>query len=256
MKHMARLFKVLSIIGAVFSLSPVWGEGHGPKLPKVKWSFEGPLGTFDRAALQRGFQVYKEVCSVCHALEHLRYEKLGALGFSKDEVKAIAAAYEVPGPLNDEGEPTTRKADPGDFFARPYKNDKQARSANNGALPVDQSLIVKARVGGPNYVYGLLTGYTELPNGFQLMKGMHYNKYFAGHQIAMPAPLRDGQVTYSDGTQATVDQMSRDVTTFLAWAAEPEMEYRKEMGVKVLIFLSIFTLMLIGLLRRIRAQGH
>jgi ubiquinol-cytochrome c reductase cytochrome c1 subunit len=225
-------------------------EPHTPVPPKVSWSFNGPFGTFNRAELQRGFQVYTEVCSVCHALTYLRYEKLKALGFSEEEIKAIAAQHDVPGPLNDEGDPTMRKATPGDFFARPYPNDQAARAANNGSLPPDLSLITKARPHGSDYVYALLTGYSNTPKNFSLMTGMHYNQYFPGHQIAMPAPLSDRQVTYADNTPATIQQMSHDVTVFLSWAAEPEMERRKQLGVQVLIYLIAFSFLMYLLMRQ------
>ena len=217
---------------------------------KNSWSFNGPFGVFDRAALQRGFQVYKEVCSTCHSLEHMRYEKLQALGFSKAEIKAIAASVEIPGPLNDEGEPTRKPADPGDYFAKPYPNEKAARAANNGGYPVDLSLIIKARKYGADYLFALLRGFVKAPSTFHLMPGMYYNPYFEGHQIAMAPPLAEGIVSYSDGTPATIEQMAHDVTNFLAWASEPEMEERKRLGVKVLIFLSFFTLLLFILMRR------
>lgn len=218
--------------------------------PKVDWSFNGPFGTFDRAAMQRGFQVYTEVCSVCHALNHLRYDNLKALGFSVEEIKAIAAKYEIPGPPNDEGEPTTKKATPGDFFARPFPNEQAARVANNGSDPPDLSLITKARKDGPDYVYALLTGYSEAPENVKLLTGMSYNEYYPGHQIAMPPPLTENRVTYSDGTPATIQQMAHDVTVFLTWAAEPEMEKRKQLGIKVLIYLAAFTFVMYLLMRQ------
>lgn len=218
--------------------------------PKHKWDFKSPFGVFDRKQLQRGFQVYKEVCSVCHGLNLLRYDKLEALGFSDAEIKAIAGEYEVPGPLNEDGEPTRVKATPGDAFANPYPNKQAARAANNGAYPVDLSLITKARANGADYLQALLTGYEEAPDDFGLMGGMYYNAYFSGHQIAMPPPLTDNQVEYADGTKATVEQMSKDVVTFLSWASEPEMEQRRNLGVKVIIFLLFFTFLMRMLMRR------
>ena len=226
----------------------VAGETVTP--PKHKWDFKGPFGVFKREQLQRGFQVYKEVCSVCHGLDLLRYDKLEALGFSKEEIKAIAGEYEVPGPLNEDGEPTMVKATPGDSFANPYPNKQAGRAANNGAFPPDLSLMTKARAHGTDYLQALLTGYEEAPDDFGLMDGMYYNAYFSGHQIAMPPPLTDNQVEYVDGTKATVEQMSKDVVTFLAWAAEPEMEQRRNLGVKVIIFLLFFTFLMRTLMRR------
>lgn len=218
--------------------------------PKAAWSFKGPFGVFKRDQLQRGFQAYKEVCAVCHGLDLVRYDKLAALGFSEEEIKAIAGAHDVPGPLNEDGEPTTIKATPGNAFANPYPNANAARAANNGSFPPDLSLMAKARAHGADYIRALLTGYEAAPDDFGLMDGMYYNRYFAGNQIAMPPPLADNQVDYSDGTLATVAQMSEDVSAFLAWTAEPELEERRNLGVKVMIFLSFFTILMYCLMRR------
>lgn len=224
-------------------------------LPDKEWHFLGPFGTFDRGSLQRGLQVYKEVCASCHGLRHLRYEKLKALGLTQEQIKAFASAYEVPGPINDDGEPTKRPATPADTFAEPYENEQAARAANNGALPPDLSLMVKARPGGATYLYYLLLGYEDPPQGFELSPGMNYNKYYPGHQIAMTKQLHgEGQVTYIDGTKATIQQMAEDITTFLAWAAEPEMETRKRMGLMVLLFLTTFVAMMYVVMRRIWAR--
>lgn len=248
------LMSDLGVIGAVLlgfccmSTAVIAADQVVP--PKHSWSFAGPLGTYDRAALQRGFQVYKEVCSTCHSMHQLSYRNLSALGFSKAEVKAIARAYEVPGGVNDEGEAVTKQAEPHDRFFKPYANDQMARSANNGALPPDLSLITKARAHGADYVRALLIGYEGAPAGFALTPGMYYNKYFPGSQIAMIPPLKEGLVSYSDGTKATVDQMATDVVTFLAWAAEPEMEERKQLGVRVLIFLGVFFAFMFALYKR------
>lgn len=241
------------LLSTLFAQNATAAEGPSvAKIPpKINWSFDGPFGTFDRAELQRGFQVYKQVCATCHALEWLRYEKLSALGFTEEEIKAIASEYEVAGPLNDDGEPTVRPAEKGDYFAKPFPNQKAARAANNGAYPPDLSLITKARKHGADYIYALLTGYIKPPEGFHLMQGMHYNIYFDGHQIAMPPPLAEGIVTYADGTPATIQQMARDVSVFLAWASEPEMEERKKLGLKVMIYLAFFTLLMFLLMRRI-----
>lgn len=222
-----------------------------PILPREEWSFSGPFGVFDRAQLQRGFQVYKEVCSACHALVYLTYKDLTALGFSEAEVKAIAAQYTTKDGPNDQGEFFDRPAIISDRFFNPYPNEQAARAANDGALPVDQSLIIKARAGGADYVYALLTGYADSPPGFELPKGRFYNTYFPGHAIAMPPPLGDGQVTYSDGTKATIAQMSKDVTAFLTWAADPYMETRKRLGIRTVLFLSVFTALLYVVMRRI-----
>ena len=232
-----------------------------PPLPNLKWPFEGVFGTFDRASAQRGFQVYNEVCSNCHSLRLLTYGDLGpegpggGLGFSQDEVKAIAAAKQVPD-TNDQGEPITRPATPADHFVPTFANEKAARAANNGALPPDLSLIVKAREGGPDYVDGLLTGYKEPPPDFKMGEGMNYDEYFPGHQIAMPPPLSENSMTYADGTPATLDQEAYDVVNFLAWAAEPTLEERHRTGVKAILLLVCLTGILYAGKRRIWAAVH
>ncbi|HEX2112870.1 MAG TPA: cytochrome c1 [Alphaproteobacteria bacterium] len=245
-------------------LAPAQAAEEGPSIPQQKWSFEGILGTYDRAALQRGFQVYKEVCASCHSMDLVRYRDLGppgiggngGLGFSADEVKALAAEVEVTDGPNDAGEMFQRPGRPADKFKAPFANANAARAANNGALPPDLSLIAKARVGGPDYVYALLTGYSDPPAGVTMMEGMAYNKFFPGHQIAMPPPLNADQVNYADGTKATVEQMAHDITSFLAWAAEPELEARKRLGVKVILFLIILSGLLYITKRKIWADVH
>ncbi|HEX7005537.1 MAG TPA: cytochrome c1 [Alphaproteobacteria bacterium] len=233
------------------------GQGHAaPELSAQHWSFSGLFGTFDQAQLHRGFEVYNNVCAACHSLRLVAYRNLSAVGLSEEEIRTLAAAKEVPGEPDDAGEPTTRPALPSDRIVPPFSNENAARAANNGALPPDLSLIVKARLGGADYIYSLLTGYTEPPADFKLQEGLHYNAVFAGHQIAMPPPLNDGQVQYADGTEATVDQMARDVTAFLAWAAEPELEARKRLGVKVVLFLILLTAMLYAIKRKVWADVH
>ena len=213
---------------------------EAPSPPHQTWSFDGVFGTYDRAALQRGFQVYKEVCSACHALKQIYFRDLTALGYTDDEVKAIAATYQVTDGPNDQGQMYQRPARPSDHIPGPFPNDQAARAANNGALPPDQSMLVSARAGGPDYVDAILNGYTEPPKGFKLLAGMNYNEYFPGHQIAMPPPLTtDGQVTYADGTKATVQQMAHDVATFLAWASDPTLDQRHRTGFKVMLFLVV-----------------
>jgi ubiquinol-cytochrome c reductase cytochrome c1 subunit len=208
---------------------------------QLVWPFEGIFGTFDRQAAQRGAQVYFEVCSACHSNHNLYYRNLKDIGFSEAEIKQLAQKYTVKDGPNAEGEMFDRPALPSDRFVSPYPNEEAARAANNGAYPVDLSLIIKARHDGPNYVFSLLSGYQEAPADIKLMPGLYYNPYFEGGQIAMPPPLTQGQVTFSDNTPATVEQMAKDVVVFLQWAAEPEMEHRKSIGLKVMIFLLVFT---------------
>jgi len=213
---------------------------------------DGPLGRFDRQQLQRGFQVYQEVCSACHSLRLVTFRDLTEIGFTDPEVKAIANQWkgaEVPSINPDTGEPSTRKPLPADHFPSPYANEVAARAANNNALPPDLSLITKARHGGAAYVHSLLTGFQPQPAALlkefpdaKTPPSLHYNPYFANLNIAMPPPLvADGQVTYSDGTKPTVDQMAQDVSAFLVWTAEPKLEARHRAGISVLIFLLIAT---------------
>jgi ubiquinol-cytochrome c reductase cytochrome c1 subunit len=229
---------------------------EGVALPHQEWSFQGLFGTYDRAAVRRGFQVYKEVCAGCHALSLVRYRNLEAIGFSEDEVKAIAAEATVMDGPGDDGEMFERPGRPSDAFVAPFPNDNAAKAANGGALPPELSLMTKARVGGPDYVHAILTGYHEPPADIEMQPGLNYNAYFPGHQIAMPAPLAEDAVEYADGTPATVEQMAHDVTTFLNWAAEPELETRKQTGVKVLLFLIVFTGLLYATKRRVWAKVH
>jgi ubiquinol-cytochrome c reductase cytochrome c1 subunit len=225
-------------------------------LPDEHWSFQGIFGTFDRAALHRGFQVYREVCSACHSMNQLHYRDLGAVGYSEDEIKAIAASVQVPDVPDDNGDIKDRPGRPSDAFKAPFANDQAARAANNGALPPDLSLMVKARKGGADYVFALLTGYSDPPADVKLAAGMNYDKYFPGHQIAMPQPISDGTVTYADGTKATTDQEARDVATFLSWAAEPELEDRHYIGIKTILYLIVFTALLYALKRKVWAAVH
>jgi ubiquinol-cytochrome c reductase cytochrome c1 subunit len=240
----------LALILSGFYTEGVCAEEGMPQPPAEYWTFNGPFGIFDKAQLQRGYQVYKEVCSACHSMKLLSYRNLVALGFSKDEVKAIAR-HENVASLNDAGEAAERPDLPSDHFHSPYANPKAARAANNGALPPDLSLIVSARHGGPDYIHAYLNGYQEPPAGVKVGEAMHYNLYFHGNQTAMAPPLAEGQVTFSDGTVATVDQMSRDVSAYLYWAANPHMEHRKNMGVMVLLFMIIFTTLMFLTMKRI-----
>jgi ubiquinol-cytochrome c reductase cytochrome c1 subunit len=236
---------------------PVLADEEAPTPPHQQWSFESLLGTYDEAALQRGFQVYKEVCSACHAVKHLYYRDLTEIGYTEDQVKGFAAQAQVTDGPNDQGDMFQRPGRPSDPFAAPFANDEAARAANNGALPPDLSLIVKAREGGPDYVYAILTGFKEAPKDVKMQPNMNYNEYFPGHQIAMPPPLTtDGQLTYADGTKATIPQMAHDVVTFLAWASEPNLNERHRMGAKVILFLIVAAGIFYAAKRKIWAELH
>ena len=228
----------------------------GVELPKQQWSFQGLFGTFDRGALHRGFQVYDEVCAACHGLSLLSYRNLQDIGFTEDQVKAIAAQKTVMDGPDDMGEMYERPAIPSDRFVSPFPNDEAARAANGGALPPDLSLVAESREGGADYLYGLLVGYEEPPRGVEPPAGMYYNAYFPGHLIAMPPPLSEDLVQFADGTPATVEQMAHDLSTFLAWAAEPHLEARKRTGVKSILFLIVLTGLLYASKRKIWQQVH
>jgi ubiquinol-cytochrome c reductase cytochrome c1 subunit len=247
------LAAALLICGAA---APAWAQAEAPEPPHQEWSFNGVFGTYDRAALQRGFQVYKEVCAACHPVKHLYFRDLEELGYSEDQVKGLAAQVQVTDGPNDQGEMFQRPARPSDKIPGPFANDQAARAANNGALPPDLSLITKAREGGPDYIYAILTGFKDAPAGFKMNPNMNFNEYFAGHQIAMPPPLNPDQVKYADGTQASVAQMSRDAVSFLAWAAEPNLEERHRMGFKVILFLVVLTGVFYAAKRKIWARVH
>ncbi len=258
---MRRLATALASM-ALASMALLLGAGAAraqegtPPLPHVNWSFSGPFGTFDRASAQRGFQVYKEVCSSCHSMKLMSYRNLGGIGLNPAEIKAIAATVTVPGGTNDNGDPITRPGLPSDKFVSPFANDKAARAANNGALPPDQSLLEKAREGGANYLYAILTGYRDPPANVKVPDGLYYNLYFAGHNIHMPQPLHDDAVTYADGTKATVPQMSKDVVTFLTYASNPEMEQRKRLGVKIVLFFAVMSGLTYAVKRKVWSDVH
>ena len=214
----------------------VLASGSGNDLPKHNWSFKGLTGTFDQSAVQRGFKVYREVCSGCHSMSLLYYRDLIDIGFSDEEVKAIAAEYTVIDGPNEEGEMFERPAKPSDRFVPPFSNEQEARISNNGSYPPDLSVITKAKKHGPDYIFNLLLGYTEPPVDFELGEGMYYNKWKEGHQISMAQPLDEGYVDYDDGTENTLPQLAEDITIFLVWSAEPELEERKKLGIKVILF--------------------
>ncbi len=211
---------------------------------KTDWSFKGLFGKFDRGALQRGYQVYTEVCSSCHSMKYISYRNLAEKGgpeFTEAQAKAIASSFEVTDGPNADGEMFTRPAKLSDKFVMPYENIKAAQAANGGAYPPDMSVLVKARGGGVDYIYSLLQGYEDPPSGLVLDDGVYYNKYMYGNKIKMSNQLSDGLVEYGDGTVATVEQMSKDVTTFLMWTAEPHLEARHQMGFKAIVYLIILT---------------
>jgi ubiquinol-cytochrome c reductase cytochrome c1 subunit len=266
---------IFAILTTPFESTPETVSEAFHKEPKaVSYSFYGPMGRYDRQQLQRGFQVYKEVCSACHSMHLVAFRDLEEIGFTKPEVKAIAKGWatQVPDVNPQTGEAATRPGTPADHIPSPFANEVAARAANNNALPPDLSLIAKAREGGAAYVYSLVTGYADQAgykneHGEELLKafpdaktppGLHFNPYFANLNIAMPPPLAaEGQVTYADGTKATVDQMGKDVAAFLMWAAEPKLEARHRWGTTAVIFLLIATGLAYGAYRNIwRDKKH
>jgi ubiquinol-cytochrome c reductase cytochrome c1 subunit len=282
------LIGALALVSALSS-APVAAATEARHPHAEKWSFEGPFGKYDRGALQRGFQVYKEVCSSCHSLRLLSYRNLGEKGGpfetvrTKNEqtkavefaigapgegkkavdanespfVKAIAADYEVTETDPETGDPVKRKARPSDRFVHPFANDGMARAANGGALPPDMSLLVKARENGVNYIHALMLGYDEQPPpGIEPVAGKHWNPYFPGGWISMPKQLTDNRVTYTDGTKATADQEARDIVTFLAWASDPKAEERKATGLQVLVYLVLLSGLLYLAYRQIWKDAH
>ena len=308
----------LTALAATASLSaagPAWAVGEGPELPYQEWSFSGPFGTYDRHALQRGLQVYREVCATCHGLKYIAFRNLTDLGYNEDEVKGIASEYTITDGPDDEGEMFERPGVPSDYFPPPFPNDKAAAAANGGAAPPDLSLMAKARVGGPDHIYGILVGYDglvpdsvlqtifaqesekrqqeyevaladyeaarksyedKIADGQQarapvepdqpqpvdsiedlgLSDTSNFNAYFSGYGIAMAQPLYEDSVAYADGTPATVEQMAKDVSHFLMWAAEPKLEVRRHTGLKVLIFLVVFTGVLYAAKRKVWRDVH
>jgi ubiquinol-cytochrome c reductase cytochrome c1 subunit len=227
-----------------------------PPVPNEQWSFSGIFGSFDLAAAQRGFWVYKNVCSTCHSMNQLHYRDLAGIGLSEAQIKAIAASVQVPKGVNDQGQPVEGPAAPADQFRAPFPNEQAAMATFGGAVPPDLSLIVDAREGHADYVYVILTGFTDPPKGFEVPPGRYYNRQFAGNLIAMPPPLHDGIVQYADGTKATVPQMAHDVVTFLAWAANPETVQRKEMGVRVVLFLLLLMGLTYAMKRKVWSDVH
>jgi cytochrome c1 len=268
---MKRLAIVAAAAALMAAASGAWAQEDAPDAPHQDWSFAGVFGTFDRGSLQRGFQVYNEVCSNCHSMRLLHYRDLGpegpegGIGFSAAQVAAIAAQKQVEDGPNDQGEMFRRPGKPQDPFVSPFPNEQAARAANGGAAPPDLSVMVKSRgkgleylwgEGGPDYVYGILNGFVNAPAGFKVTEGKYYNEYFAGHQISMPPPLADNTVKFQDGTKPTLPQEADDVVTFLTWAAEPYLEERKSTGAKSIIFLLAMTGVLYGAKRKVWKNLH
>ena len=251
MKVFIKFCSIICLIISIFSQSTA---AEKVDYLKTDWSFKGLFGKFDRAALQRGYQVYKEVCSSCHSMKYLSYRNLSEKGgpeFSIEQAKAIAASFEVKDGPNADGEMFMRPGRLSDKFVMPYDNEKAAQAANGGAYPPDMTVLVKARGGGVDYIYSLLQGYEDPPAGISLDDGVYYNKYMYGNKIKMSNQLSDGLVEYSDGTTATIEQMAKDVTTFLMWTAEPHLETRHKMGFKAIIYLIILTTLVYFSMKRI-----
>ncbi len=250
----ARLAKILVGLLSLFVIiaAALWVSAFGfakPEAPthahkdepvKIAWSFDGPKGTFDKASVQRGYKIYKEVCASCHSMNLVAFRNLKGAGFSDAEIKSIATEYTYSA-IGEDGSKVDRKGIPSDHFKSPFENAEAAAASNGGAVPPDLSLMAKAREDAPNYIYSLLTGYGQAPQGMEIPTGKYFNHYYPGQVIAMPQPLKDGQVDYEDGTKNDTAQEAKDVVNFLQYVAEPEMELRKRMGIKVIIFLSIMT---------------
>ncbi len=234
--------KIFLIIFLILFPISVFSEEKKVDFIETNWSFSGLFGTFDRSSLQRGYQVYQEVCSGCHSMKHLSYRNLqeeGGPEFTESEAKAIAAQFDVTDGPNSDGEMFERPGRLSDKFVMPYPNVQASIAANGGAYPPDMSVLAKARAGGADYLYSLLLGYEDPPEGFELDEGVYYNKFMSGNKIKMSAPLDDDLVTYADGTKATTEQMAKDVTSFLVWAAEPHLESQHKMGFRTIIYLLI-----------------
>jgi ubiquinol-cytochrome c reductase cytochrome b/c1 subunit len=275
---MPRLIRPLLAVAAAFvwfaAAAPADAAGEADTPPRQSWSFSGPFGMFDRAQLQRGFRVYKEVCASCHALSLVSFRNLmqpGGPEFSEAQVRALAAEYQIKDGPNEAGEMFERPGRPSDRFPSPFPNEQAARNAMSGAYPPDLSVIAKARTykrgfpafladpvilyqeHGVDYLHALLTGYSDPPAGFELQDGQAYNRFMPGRRIAMQAPLTEGSITYTDGTPQTVDQYARDVVAFLMWTAEPKLEERKRTGMRVMIFLIVFAGLLYAVKKKVWA---
>ena len=251
---MKNIFKIFCLIALILFGSYQVNATEKVDLLKTEWSFKGLFGKFDRSSLQRGYQVYTEVCASCHSLKYLSYRNLSEKGgpeFSIDQAKAIAANFEVTDGPNEDGEMFVRPAKLSDKFVAPYENNKAAQAANGGAYPPDMSVLIKARSEGADYIYSVLLGYENPPSDVILDDGVYYNKYMNGNKIKMPKPLEDGAIEYNDGTLATEEQMAKDITTFLMWTAEPTLEARHKMGFKAIVYLIILTTLVYFSMKRI-----
>ena len=251
---MKNFLRILFLIISIGCLSFNSYSAEKIEYLKTDWSFKGLFGKFDRGALQRGYQVYTEVCSSCHSMKYLSYRNLAEKGgpeFTIEQAKVIAASFEVTDGPNADGEMFVRPGKLSDKFIMPYENVKAAQAANGGAYPPDMSVLIKARGDGADYIYSLLQGYEDPPAGMTLDDGVYYNKFMYGNKIKMSNQLSDGLVEYNDGTNATVQQMSKDITTFLMWSAEPHLEARHQMGFKAIIYLIILTTLVYFSMKRI-----
>ena len=249
--------KIINIILLILPL--LFFQNHSisaeiSKFLKTDWTFKGLFGKYDRASLQRGYQVYTEVCAACHSMQYLSYRNLAEPGgpeFTEDEAKFIAASFEVLDGPNNDGEMFLRPAKLSDKFVMPYDNSEAAKAANGGAYPPDMSVLAKARKGGADYIYSLLLGYEDPPSDVKLDDGVYYNKFMYGNKIKMPVPLSDGLIEYNDGTPATEEQMAKDVTTFLMWSAEPHLETRHKTGLRVILYLIILSILVFLTMKKI-----
>ncbi len=244
---------IFFIIFFNFSFNNLLAE-ENKELLTQDWTFKSFFGKFDRASLQRGYQVYTEVCASCHSMKYLSYRNLAEKGgpeFSEEEAKVIAANFEVTDGPNSDGEMFVRPAKLSDKFVTPYANDEEAKASNGGAYPPDMSVLIKARKGGADYIYSVLLGYEDPPDGISLDDGVYYNKFMYGNKIKMPAPLSDGLVEYADGTEATSEQMAKDVTVFMMWAAEPHLEARHKIGFRAISYLIILSILVYFSMKKI-----
>ena len=251
---MKNIFKILYLVSLFLVGTYQVNSAEKVDLLKTDWSFKGLFGKFDRGSLQRGYQVYTEVCASCHSMKYLSYRNLSEPGgpeFTEEEAKAIAANFEVTDGPNGDGEMFIRSAKLSDKFVKPYENEKAAQAANGGAYPPDMSVLAKARSGGVDYIYSVLLGYEDPPSGVTLDDGVYYNKYMYGNNIKMAKPLSDDLIEYSDGTIASEEQMAKDVATFLMWAAEPHLEARHKLGLKSMLYLIILTILVYFSMKKI-----